>query len=638
MWADEKLLPMKIPPSIRTTVPVLLLLFGVAFSFGEYFLLLNANTKRAQQSVVELARSQAARLSGLAFPTLKTEKERLLENDLGYLDEDPELKFAFICDKDFRLIRASSSEWDGRPLETTPAAYVREVLETVVKTAKAVDRVIADREVVIAARPRKAQGELSRIALVVRDTSNPLGQARQNALLDTLRTNAFLLASLVGLWLALHLVVTRRLTALVSSLVASDQNADQLPGADEITEISRSLLLSNSKLQQQGSTLKQSEARYANLVDTLPAMLVISRNERIEFINPCGIDLFGARDSSDLVGRSIHQLIHPDDLTLVRRQIEQTLESGKTLPATERKLLRLDGSILHVELSASNYPDRDGVAIQLVASDISERVEGAAMREALSRDLEEKHKELETVLYVASHDLRSPLVNVMGFSRQLSNACTRLEALTDEAAAASPAMAEMEPLVKTTIPRALRFIEQGVAKMDALLAGFLRFSRLGNAAMELRPVDMNTTVKSILGAMTYQIQQSNADVRVADLPQCMGDATQINQVFTNLIDNAIKYRRQDRGCVISIEGRINGETASYSITDNGIGIAQAHVEKIFEIFHRLNPNLTQGEGLGLTIAQRIIKRHNGTISVKSEPGEGTCFTLELPAPPPPSAS
>jgi two-component system, chemotaxis family, sensor kinase Cph1 len=634
MWADEQLVPMKIPPSIRTTVPVLLLLFGVAFSLGEYFLLLNANTKRAQQSVAELARSQAARLSGLAIPTIKTEKERLLENDLGYLDEDPELKFAFICDTDFRLINASSSEWDGRQLETTPAAYVREVLETVVKTSKAVEKVIADREVVIAARPRRTQGELARIALVVRDTSNPLGEARQNALLDTLRTSGFLFASLVALWFAFYAAVTRRLTALVRSAVAKDANSKPILGTDEIHEISRSIDQANAKLLQQGSTLQQSEARYANLVDTLPAVLVISRNERIEFINPCGINLFGARDRSELVGRSIHQLIHPDDLTFVRRQIEQTLESGKAPPASERKFVRLDGSILHVELSASNYPDQDGAAIQLVATDISERVEGAAMREALSRDLEEKHKELETVLYVASHDLRSPLVNVMGFSRQLSNACTRLEALTDEAVAASPAMAEMEPLVKTTIPRALRFIEQGVAKMDALLAGFLRFSRLGNAAMELRPVDMNTTVKSILGAMTYQIQQSNADVRVADLPFCMGDATQINQVFTNLIDNAIKYRRQDRGCVISIEGRVNGETVAYSITDNGIGIAHAHLEKIFEIFHRLNPNLSQGEGLGLTIAQRIIKRHNGTITVKSEPGEGTCFTLELPAPPP----
>jgi signal transduction histidine kinase len=138
-------------------------------------------------------------------------------------------------------------------------------------------------------------------------------------------------------------------------------------------------------------------------------------------------------------------------------------------------------------------------------------------------------------------------------------------------------------------------------------------------------------IKNILGTLTYQIQQTGAEVRLGELPSCVGDQTQINQVFTNLIDNAIKYHHPDRKSVISIEGRESDGKVTFSVTDNGIGIASAYVDKIFEIFHRLSPSLTQGEGLGLTIAQRIVKRHNGTISVESQPGEGTSFTVILPA-------
>lgn len=626
---------MNLPPPTRTSVPLLLLLFGIAFMLTNYVVLLSADVERARQSVMELARSQSARLSGLATSSTKSEQVQRLTNDLGYLNEDPELKFAIISDPDLRILRSSAEEWEGRALETTPAAYVRDVLDAVAKSSRPVIRVINDREVVISAHPRKAKGELVKIALVVRDTSNPLGEARRTALMDTLYVGAVLIITLLLLWFALHGLVLHRLGKL---LKASTGPVEILTGGDEFADISRSLAQSHESLSHFKEELEHQAERYRRLVEMLPAIVVVNRNERIEFINQRGLNMLRAETMSQVLGRVIYEFVHPDYLGNMRRRVEQMLQSDEPTMAMEEKLIRLDGSTLNVEVAATSFRDRKGAAIQMVASDISERMENAAKREALSRDLQDKHKELETVLYVASHDLRSPLVNVMGFSRQLSNACAQLSTMVDRAKEGALDADDMESLVKTTIPRALKFIEQGVAKMDALLAGFLRFSRLGNAAMELKPVDMSATVRSILGTLTYQIQQTGADVRVGELPPCLGDPTQINQVFTNLIDNAIKYRHADRKCVISIEGREVGDNVIYSVTDNGIGIAPAHVDKIFEIFHRLSPSLTPGEGLGLTIAQRIVKRHNGTITVESQPGEGTSFTVTLSAVPAPTPS
>lgn len=260
-----------------------------------------------------------------------------------------------------------------------------------------------------------------------------------------------------------------------------------------------------------------------------------------------------------------------------------------------------------------------------------ERKRAEAKLAEVVRTLAEKNKELETIVYVASHDLRSPLVNIQGFSKELLHACETVQARLKDSLGTSAHMGELETLLVHDIPEAIEFILAGVKKIDTLLAGFLRFSRLGRAAIRIERLSMNALLSSIVQTIDFQVKQAGARIEVERLPDCLGDRVQVNQVFSNLLDNALKYRDPIRPGKIKVSGVVEGSRITYAVRDNGIGIAPEHQGKIFEIFHRLNPSGTEGEGLGLTIAQRILERQNGKIWVESVAGVGSTFFVSLPA-------
>ncbi len=186
-------------------------------------------------------------------------------------------------------------------------------------------------------------------------------------------------------------------------------------------------------------------------------------------------------------------------------------------------------------------------------------------------------------------------------------------------------------ILNEEIPKALGFITTSADKMDAVLSGLLRLSRLGQAALKIERLDMDSLISNVAKNMEYQIKESGVTLDIEHLPGCFGDASQINQVFSNLIDNAMKYLDASRAGVIHIHGWSEDNSSIYCVEDNGTGIAADHQGKIFEIFHRLEPEKGSGEGLGLTIVRRILDRHNGKVWVESEPGVGSKFFVSLPS-------
>ena len=166
--------------------------------------------------------------------------------------------------------------------------------------------------------------------------------------------------------------------------------------------------------------------------------------------------------------------------------------------------------------------------------------------------------------------------------------------------------------------------------MDSLLSGLLDVCRLNTAAADVKQIDMNAMMSNITVSMEYQIKESAAQIDIEALPPCVGAPSEINRVFSNLLNNALKFLDESRPGQIRIYGRSQNDQSIYCVEDNGIGIAPEHQEKIFEIFYQLEPEKQKGEGLGLTIVRRIIEKHNGKVWVKSEPGKGSNFFVSLP--------
>ena len=397
------------------------------------------------------------------------------------------------------------------------------------------------------------------------------------------------------------------------------------------------------------STLRDSGERLRAILETaVEGIITIDDRGLIESVNPAAEKTFGYK-ASEIIGKNVSVLMPSPYREEHDAYMANYLRSGQAkIIGIGREVVgqRKDGSVFPMDLAVSEVRLADRRLFTGFIRDISERKRAEARLAALAQTLAEKNKELETIVYVASHDLRSPLVNIQGFSKELSLSCQRLRVRLSgngKAVGGAPKApgcqvhsspgehdSELRTLLDDDIPEAVEFIQAGVAKIDALLAGFLRYSRLGRAALNIERLDMNAMLVGIVRAMEFQIQQAGVSVQIGVLPDCIGDATQVNQVFTNLLDNALKYLDPNRTGQISVTGHSENGRSTYAVRDNGIGIAREHQTKIFEIFHRLNPAKTEGEGLGLTIAQRILERQGGQIWIESEIGTGSTFHVSLP--------
>lgn len=342
-----------------------------------------------------------------------------------------------------------------------------------------------------------------------------------------------------------------------------------------------------------------------------------------------------------LMGTTPEGLLGKTDFDFYPRQLaEKYYANGQKVIRTGRPMVgqeepAIDPAGKRKWYSTTKVPLRDSqgkiVGIVGISRDITVRNFIEKDRVRLMQKLALKNEELESILYVTSHDLRSPLVNIQGFSNELARSCDLIISALKKQLKAADVSEEVRNALKKDIPQALNFIVTSANKMDTLLNGLLRLSRLGQAALNIEPLDMNAMLADVTKNIEFQTKKAGAKINVEKLPPCHGDASQINQIFSNILDNALKYLDETRPGVINISAEIDNGRCIYRVEDNGLGIAPEKQNKIFEIFHRLEPDKTSGEGLGLTIVRRILDRHNGKVWVESELGKGSKFFVSLPS-------
>ena len=255
-------------------------------------------------------------------------------------------------------------------------------------------------------------------------------------------------------------------------------------------------------------------------------------------------------------------------------------------------------------MRAASFTTGDQRYVAVAHFDITDRY-------TYQRQLENSNERLQQFAYVASHDLHEPLRMVTSYLQLLERHYS--DDLDDDA------------------EEFIEFAVDGAERMEAMIEGLLTYSRIETQANSFDSVDLDAVLDDVLTDLSIRIDETDAEITAEPLPTVNGDASQLRQLFQNLLDNALQYSGEQDPRV-SISATREEDEWIISITDEGIGIDQANADRVFEVFQRLHTHEEyEGTGIGLALCRRVVERHGGEIWVDSEPEDGSTFSFSLPA-------
>jgi PAS domain S-box-containing protein len=361
------------------------------------------------------------------------------------------------------------------------------------------------------------------------------------------------------------------------------------------------------------SESKASEARYRNLLEAAPdPMVVVNRSGVIVLLNVQAEVRFGYR-RDELVGQPVKNIIPEgfaerliaDGTRTAAEALEQQIGTGIELSGR-----RKDGSEFPIEIMLSPLESAEGILVTAAIRDISVRKAAEKHLAQKVDELKRSNEELGQFAYIASHDLQEPLRMVASYTQLLSRRYKgKLDSDADDFIA---------------------FAVDGASRMQHLIRDLLAYSRVGTEGRGLLETSSGEALDQAVINLRSAIEECGALVTHDPLPSVLADRMQLTQLFQNLVGNAIKYQRPGTPEVHVSAAMDRDRKWIFSVKDNGLGIEAKYTERIFGMFQRLHKREEfEGTGIGLAICKKIVERHDGTISVESEPGRGSTFRFSL---------
>jgi len=367
--------------------------------------------------------------------------------------------------------------------------------------------------------------------------------------------------------------------------------------------------------------LEEQHQRIQLLMDsTAEAIYGIDTFGKCTFANLSCLRLLGYDNVNQILGQDTHKLFHSthqngEHYAAEDCHIQRGLKDGTRKHVDDEVFWRADGSAFDAEYWSHPILNNEIIVGAVVTFlDITERKHAEQEKQDMLNKLEDKNEELERFTYTVSHDLKSPLVTIKGFLGLLMK---------------DIAVNDQDRITSDT-----KRINEAVDKMQLLLEELLELSRIGRKTSPLTKVSLNELVKDVILMLESDITNTRTTITIEDnLPSIKVEEPRIKEVYLNLIENAIKYRREDIAPEIRIgvrQNKIDDQETVFYMHDNGIGIDPRYHNKIFDLFERLDSN-SDGTGVGLAIVKRIIDVHHGQLWVESDGlGKGSTFCFMLP--------